>query len=185
MERHLSNHVHVTHHPEWKSWWTFMFIHIPLINLKDVMSSKGFYKWHRWPLASSVLLLTGERNWISGERTPLASYINHAASFQVPESIWTIRTLPTSPNSCYTSFCMYFSFLSPVAMVILYGSTCLCLSWGMLTALAMLTFKKDSFKGSLDCHMGFFCLIISLQWISISLAFDSGLSFNSREKGLE
>lgn len=122
VECHLSNHVHVTRHPEWKSWWTFVFIHIPLINLQDMMSSKDFYKRHRWPLASSVLL-TEKRNWISGERAALASSITDAASFQVPESIWTIWTLPTSPNSCNTSFCMCFSISSPVAMVILYGST--------------------------------------------------------------
>lgn len=115
--------VCIRYHPEWKSCWTYVFIHIPLINLQEAMSSKDFYKQHRWPWESSVLPLTVERNWIAGERRALAGYINHAAPFQQPESIWTIQMLPESPNSsCYNSFCMFF-FLSSVAMVILCGST--------------------------------------------------------------
>lgn len=73
-----------------------------------------FYKQHRWPRESSVLLLTVERCWIACKRRALAAYIHHAASFQVPESIWTIQTLPESPNTVAVatplSACGFFSY---------------------------------------------------------------------------
>lgn len=139
VECHLSNPVRLMHYPEGKSWWTYEFIHIPLIILQDAMSSKDFYKHHRWPLSSSVLQLTVERNWILGKR-------------KVPESIWIIQMLPTPPPVVATHLFAWFS------LFICYGDdfvwqctfmeSCLqsgCkyewMSWGLLTMLAMLTFN--------------------------------------------